>query len=248
MKRFQFLSLMLLATLPFASRTSAQNVAGYGMISDPFLFLLREPAVHADLGLRAEQKQRLIEINESFDGILLATRNLPWEEGQKRIAEVMTKTREQVSRLFSSEQQTRMRQIAYRLRGLSFVLLPHAAEQLGLSDQQKQHIQAIVAATLERIGEVQTKTFPGEEAQQKAQRDVAVARKQEQETILETLDDKQKQRLLALVGRRFDPTTLGQVSFKAPELSDGDQWINSDALKLKDLRGKVVALHFWAFG
>ncbi len=109
MKRFQFCSLMLLAMLLFASRTPAQNVAGYGMISEPFLFLLREPAVHADLGLKAEQKQRLVEINESFDGILLAARNLPRVEGQKRIAEVMIQTREQVSQLFSSEQQTRLR-------------------------------------------------------------------------------------------------------------------------------------------
>ena len=248
MKRFQFLSLMLLATLSIASQTSAQNVTGYGMIPEPFLYLLREPAVHADLGLKAEQKRRLVEINESFDGILLATRNLPPEEGQKKIAEVMVETREQVSRLFSSEQQNRLRQIAYRLRGLPFVLLPHASEQLGLTDQQKQHIQAIVDTTLELVGEARTKTFQGEEAHQEAQRAVTAARKKEQENILATLDDKQKQRLLALVGRRFDPRTLGQVSFKAPELSDGDPWINSDALKLKDLRGKVVALHFWAFG
>ena len=143
--------------LPFASQASAQNVSGYGMIPEPFLFLLREPAVHADLGLSAEQKQRLVEINESFDGILLATRNMQPEEGQKRIAEVMTKTREQVSQLFSSEQQTRLRQIAYRLRGLSFVLIPHVSEQLGLSDQQKHDIEAIVKATVERISEVQTR-------------------------------------------------------------------------------------------
>jgi hypothetical protein len=70
----------------------------------------------------------------------------------------------------------------------------------------------------------------------------------EHESILAILDDKQKQRLLALVGRRFDPTALGQVSFRAPDFSDGDEWINSAPLKLKDLQGKVVAIHFWAYG
>ena len=54
--------------------------------------------------------------------------------------------------------------------------------------------------------------------------------------------------MLALIGPRFDPSALGRVSFKAPELASGDEWINSDALKLADLRGKVVALHFYAFG
>ena len=70
----------------------------------------------------------------------------------------------------------------------------------------------------------------------------------EQEQILAALDDSQKVKLVELVGKKFDPGSLGRVSFKAPELSSGDRWINSDALTMEDLRGKVVALHFWAFG
>jgi hypothetical protein len=34
----------------------------------------------------------------------------------------------------------------------------------------------------------------------------------------------------------------------APELEGIDTWINSKPLALKDLRGKVVVLHFWTFG
>jgi hypothetical protein len=34
----------------------------------------------------------------------------------------------------------------------------------------------------------------------------------------------------------------------APELNDVEEWINTKPLLLKDLRGKVVALHFWTFG
>ena len=36
-------------------------------------------------------------------------------------------------------------------------------------------------------------------------------------------------------------------SATAPELSAGD-WINSEPLKLKDLRGRVVLVEFWTFG
>ena len=36
-------------------------------------------------------------------------------------------------------------------------------------------------------------------------------------------------------------------SATAPELATGD-WINSEPLKLKDLRGRVVLVEFWTFG
>jgi hypothetical protein len=34
----------------------------------------------------------------------------------------------------------------------------------------------------------------------------------------------------------------------APELQGIEAWINSKPLTLKELRGKVVVLHFWTFG
>jgi hypothetical protein len=38
------------------------------------------------------------------------------------------------------------------------------------------------------------------------------------------------------------------MKIAAPELKDVDEWLNSKPLQLRDLRGKVVALHFWTFG
>lgn len=38
------------------------------------------------------------------------------------------------------------------------------------------------------------------------------------------------------------------LRIKAPEFADIQEWINTKPLQMKDLRGQVVVLHFWAFG
>src|SRR5262249_14201995 len=40
----------------------------------------------------------------------------------------------------------------------------------------------------------------------------------------------------------------GAMRVAAPELQGIEAWVNSKPLALKDLRGSVVVLHFWAFG
>ena len=39
-----------------------------------------------------------------------------------------------------------------------------------------------------------------------------------------------------------------EMKLAAPELEGIGAWVNSKPLTLKALRGKVVVLHFWAFG
>ena len=45
--------------------------------------------------------------------------------------------------------------------------------------------------------------------------------------------------------RAQQPATM---KIEAPEITGIQEWLNSKPLKLKDLRGKVVVLHFWTFG
>ena len=38
------------------------------------------------------------------------------------------------------------------------------------------------------------------------------------------------------------------MNIAAPEFKGTDEWINTKPLEFKDLRGRVVVLHFWTFG
>jgi hypothetical protein len=49
----------------------------------------------------------------------------------------------------------------------------------------------------------------------------------------------------ALCGRAQEPAAM---KIAAPELQGIEAWINTKPFALKDLRGKVVVLHFWTFG
>jgi hypothetical protein len=51
--------------------------------------------------------------------------------------------------------------------------------------------------------------------------------------------------LTLAAGRAGQPA---EMSIAAPEFKDVDEWINSKPLQVKDLRGKVIVVHFWTFG
>ena len=246
LRRLAVLISMLLA---FASNAMAQNVTGYDTMSDPILFLLREPAVQYDLALTETQRQQLTELNESLDATMLGSRaNKTQEEANKMTTEVMEKTRTAITKIFTKDQLMRLRQIKFRLKGISFVLLPDVAQALELTEEQQETILAATKTANEKVKKVYSNEFQGTEKQAESNRVMIAARKEEQETILETLDQSQKLKLAELIGEEFDSNSLGEVAFKAPQLIDSGEWINSEGLELSDLRGKVVALHFFAYG
>ena len=68
-----------------ASLLPAQNITNYGSMPEPYLLLLREPAVLDDLQLNARQRQELEDVNQALDGPLLASRNTPPEKQRRRL-------------------------------------------------------------------------------------------------------------------------------------------------------------------
>ena len=66
--------------------------------------------------------------------------------------------------------------------------------------------------------------------------------------VVALLTDAQKRQFQKLAGDSYDFGHVPQRFARAPEVRGVDDWINSAPLSLAELRGKVVALHFFTFG
>lgn len=224
-----------------ARPVAAQNVSGYDSIPNPYLLLLREPAVHQDLKLKGKQQQELLALNREQDGTLLALRNWPAAKSDARFSELVAETRRRLDTILDRNQIERISQIMLRLKGTECVLLPTVSERLKLTAEQKQTIQRVADEARTRLEKLRNQ---GSEAAAEAKTVIEDRHRQ----ILGELTAPQKKDLAALLGERFDPSQLGRVSFKAPELTGSGEWINTQPLQLAALKGQVVVLHFWTFG
>lgn len=226
----------------------AQNVSNYGEIQEPLLFLLREAAVREALDLNKDQQSSLIALNHRFDPELLASRTWAPDKSQARVEEILAATKSFVADQFTPDQQKRLQQIAYRTQGIRFILHPEAAAQLQLTAEQQSQIQAISAKVNEDLGKLRAELRQSTVSVDEAEKRSATLQTDQQKQILGLLDTQQQRKLVELVGASFDLKQLGRVSFRAPDLPQATTWINSPALTMASLEGKVVALHFWTFG
>lgn len=242
------LGFFVLSCLATSTRlSSAQQSNPYDGVANPYLLLVREPSVWEELKLSSSQRQQLATINYKVDGPLLAMRNWSADAANKKFAELLTETERGAGRILSREQQTRIRQIGLRIRGIECVLDESVAESLQLSTQQRETIQGIVQETRATAKQLREQVAAGK-PREPLEREYRQLQADEQKRILAEFTAKQREQLTTLVGRTFDLGRLGKISFRAPEFIEGGEWLNSPPLSLAKLRGQVVAVHIWTYG
>ncbi len=230
----------------FASPLLAQNVTNYPAIPDPLLLLLREPAVLDELQLDAAQRQAILQANAALDGPLLSSRNKPSQQSEQ-VPQWLAETRQQLKSTLTARQLQRLDQIRIRIRGYRALLDAQVAQQVGLNDRQQQKIEQLFEALGKDLEQLQQRAQKGE-SRDALSKEANGLQQDTQKKVVALLSNDQRQKFLALIGRPFEVGKLGQVRFQAPEFARADQWLNSQPMTMADLRGKVVALHFFAYG
>ena len=185
------------------------------------LFIARDPAVHAELGLDAKQKKSVLAAVAEVDHPLWLLRDVPVQKCSEKLDVLRSKLRTRLDAALSAEQSQRFDQLVMQARGSKALIAPDVQERLHLADGQLKQLETIVAAAKDG-------TLDSQE-------------------VVAMLSAEQRTELASMFGKRFDVGRVTYVGCAAPELRGVDAWINSPPLSLSRLQGKVVVVHFWAF-
>lgn len=212
-----------------------------------YWLLLHETAAIAELKLSVSQQASFQSQLDKLDLQYFPLRNKPTEVALEGISKLVSEARAQLKTLLSASQQKRLNELRLQQLGNRALLQEDVVQKLGYSDSQKQKIREINEATQAAVAAIQKEASDGKPRKGLEQKHTQLQVDQ-QKKIVAVLKPEQVKALKAMYGAPFNLSKLGQLKFKPPELVDSGEWVNSSPQSLEQLKGKVVVVHFYAFG
>ena len=234
---------------PAAGAEQKQGQAGGIETVNPGVFLLRDPLVQTELQLSPEQKSaaaRLAaEFNESIWRFRDASGNSEVAIREARLLNAAIEPR--LGKMLEARQKERLAGIVLQVQGPSALELAAMVDKLSLSREQQAKISKLLSTARESAAKLSAGTT-GSNAVSESSRPLEKLQGDLQRDLMEVLSAEQRDRWKELRGKAIELSKLRPLTAQAPELRGVTDWINSEPLTIKELRGKVVALHFWTFG
>lgn len=187
------------------------------------LMIARDPSVQAELKLSPEQIDRVGVAVTEVDQPFWLLRDVPLATASEQLDALHQKFRQQLQGILTTVQLGRLNEIILRARASNAFLSADLPQRLKLSEQTTRQIRDLIA--------------------QAKPEDTDTWKK-----VSELLSPQQQTILSRMIGKPFDFSRVLRIGCVAPEMQGVTEWINSEPLKLADLRGKVVVVHFWTFG
>ncbi len=163
--------------------------------------LLQQTSVQEELKLSDEQIQQLtaalLQQRESFGDL----RDLSAEERRAKFAEMQQSQRQELAKVLSEEQLSRLKQIALQQRGPQAFGDPEVASALGLTEEQKQSVEASQADIREQMRELFANGPDGD--REAAREKIATLQKEAAEQLEKLLTPDQQAKYKALLGAPF---------------------------------------------
>lgn len=214
---------------------------------DPLWILIHEPAVLDELKLRPDERKAFQKLTDDLDLRVFPLRNKSRDIMLPGLNKVFENLQAGLKRVLSPAQHQRLSEIYMRRLGTNSLLREEVAAKMRYSDGQRKDIEKIITETQTSVTALEKEANEGKPREPLEKRYMAL-RTDEQKRIIKLLKPNQQIVWRELVGADFDMSILGRAAYKAPELVNTDEWINSSPIKLEELRGKVVVIHFYACG
>lgn len=170
-------------------------------------FLLQRPDVQADLKLTDDQKTKLSglrdEMMETFRSSFQDLRDASPEERQKAMQKVNEEMDKKINGVLNADQQKRLKEIGIQLGGLRVVTTPEMQKALGITEDQKTKIQALLAKQAEANASIREKMQSGEIDRTEIGALMEKNQKALDDEIGKVLTTEQKDKLKAMSGKPF---------------------------------------------
>lgn len=208
---------------------------------DPTIILIRDEAMRNELELTDAQRTGVDELLRKHNRVLLAIRDVGPAGADETAQPVLEEIREALAELLTREQMLRLQGLILQAQGYDALLRKDIVAALELNDVQQTRLAEIAGAFREKAQALQ-RSGGGQVGDE-----LAKLQADRHKEIVALLDQKQEQQFGKLLGAPFDFGQVIKSPAWAPEFEGIDQWINSEPLTMKELRGKVVVVHFFAF-
>ncbi len=250
--RFVILSLVgaviLLITQPGLSAVLAQSkqlAQRMIPIPHPMTSLLCSPSIQRELGLSLDIAAHVEQAVDTVDQPLWRLRDLTPEKRNDQVLMHLDQLKQRLSEVLTAQQRERLNQIVWQALGLDALLEPEVVTRLRLSSGQANTIGALLNGAYQRVGEVRLNTQI--RAASVRQTHIQQIQNDTHQQIMAVLNSLQQSAFTRLLGQRVNLSQVRAIACKAPDIQT-DTWINSKPIKLSELKGKVTAVHFYAYG
>ena len=212
------------------------------------LQMIRDDLIHDDLKLKPAQIEQVRTILTPIDGDWFRSRQSPPDKQRGEIDMLTKQLLQKLSSVLDRNQMQRLAQLERQALGTRMLVRKDVATKLGVGKQDHERLIENFVKTDEKVAKLQSQIQKGELTNEEGQREIARLQAAEREVFKDRLTTAQRIKLGPLTGKPFDFTKVKRIYPLAPELADeGVSWIQGGPLKLADLQGKVVAVHYYAY-